>query len=83
MIKTIPSSVKFGTIDIKDSHIFYYRKNVFAFVNLKPVHPGHILICPTRREKKYKDLSETEVMELWISAKKISDNLKKFYSVFK
>lgn len=81
MLKSIPTSLKLGNIDIKDSHIFYYRKYVFAFVNLRPVAPGHVLICPIRREKKYKDLTETEAMELWISAKKIADNLKKFYSV--
>jgi bis(5'-adenosyl)-triphosphatase len=81
MIKTIPSVVKFGNHDIKDTHIFYYRKYVFAFVNLKPVVPGHVLLCPVRKEKKYKDLTETEAIELWISAKKIADNLKKFYDV--
>jgi diadenosine tetraphosphate (Ap4A) HIT family hydrolase len=82
MLKTIPNTVKFGSIDIKDSYIFYYRKYVFAFVNLRPVTPGHVLLCPVRKEKKYKDLTETEAMELWISAKKISDQLKKFYNVF-
>ncbi len=82
MIKTIPNTVKFGTIDIKDSYIFYYRKYVFAFVNLRPVAPGHVLLSPLRKEKKYKDLTETEVMEMWTSAKKISDNLKKFYNVY-
>ena len=40
---------------------------------------GHVLVCPTRKEKKYKDLSEIEAIELWISAKYIASNLKKFY----
>ena len=70
MIKTIPSSVKFGTIDIKDSHIFYYRKNVFAFVNLKPVHPGHILICPTRREKNIKTYQKQRLWNFGFLRKK-------------
>jgi len=81
MSKAMPSTVKFGSIDIKDSYIFYYRKYVYAFVNLKPVAPGHVLLCPVRRERKYKDLTETEAMEMWISAKKIAENLKKFYNV--
>jgi bis(5'-adenosyl)-triphosphatase len=81
MIRTTPSTVKFGNIDIKDSLIFYYRKYVFAFVNIKPIVAGHVLLCPIRKEKKYKDLSETEAMELWVSAKKIADNLKRFYNV--
>ena len=57
--------------------IFYKRKLVFAFTNLKPFMPGHVLLCPTRVEKSYKNLTETEVIEMWISAKNISDNLKK------
>ncbi len=81
MIKPTPKSVKFGTKDIKDSFIFYYRKYVFAFVNIKPIVPGHVLLSPIRKEKHYKDLTETEAMEMWISVKKISENLKKFYNV--
>ena len=81
MLKTIPSVMKFGNIDIKDTQIFYYRKYVFAFVNIKPIAPGHILLCPIRKEKRFKDLSETEAIEMWISAKNIAENLKKFYRV--
>lgn len=35
MIKNVPIALKFGNIDIKESQIFYYRKHVFAFVNLR------------------------------------------------
>jgi len=38
-------------------------------------------VCPTRCEKNYKNLSETEAIELWVSAKKIADSIKKFYNV--
>ena len=31
----IPKTVKFGTIDIKSSYIFYFRKYVYCCVNLK------------------------------------------------
>jgi diadenosine tetraphosphate (Ap4A) HIT family hydrolase len=39
-----------------------------------------VLLCPTRVEKKYKNLTETECGELWISARNIAENLKKFYN---
>ena len=71
--------MKFGDKTIDDKIIFYKRKLVFAFTNLKPFMPGHVLLCPTRVEKSYKNLTETEVIEMWISAKNISDNLKKYY----
>ena len=35
MIKNVPNVVKFSNYDIKESQIFYYRKHVFAFVNLR------------------------------------------------
>ncbi len=71
--------LKFANIQIDESQIFYKRKFVFAFVNLRPFLPGHVLLCPTRVEKHYSNLTETEVMELWISAKNIANNLKKYY----
>ena len=79
MNKEPKNQLKFANIPIDDSQIFYKRKFVFAFTNLRPIVPGHILLCPTREEKKYSDLTETEVMELWISAKNIIQNLKKYY----
>lgn len=72
--------LKFGHITIEPYQIFYQRKFVFGFVNLKPFLPGHVLLAPTRIEKKFSSLTETEAMEIWISAKKISDNIKKYYN---
>ena len=71
--------MKFGDITIDDKIIFYKRKLVFAFTNLKPFLPGHVLLAPTRVEKSYTNLTETEAIEMWISAKNISENLKKYY----
>ena len=66
-------------ITIDEKIIFYKRKLVYAFTNLKPLLPGHILLAPTRVEKSYGNLTETEVMDLWISAKNIAENLKRYY----
>ena len=80
MIKKDSKTIlKFGRIKINESQIFYKRKFVFAFVNLRPFLPGHVLLSPTRVEKYYSNLTETELIELWISAKNIAENLKKFY----
>jgi diadenosine tetraphosphate (Ap4A) HIT family hydrolase len=37
----------------------------FAFVNLKPVVPGHVLVSPKRVVPRFADLSEEEVADLW------------------
>ena len=71
--------MKFGHIIIDDKVIFYKRKLVFAFTNLKPFLPGHVLLVPTRVEKSYSNLTEAEAIEMWVSAKNISENLKKYY----
>ena len=72
--------MKFGNITIDEKIIFYKRKLVYAFTNLKPFLKGHVLLVPTRVEKNYSNLSETEVMELWISAKKYCRKFKKILS---
>ena len=71
--------MKFGQHSIDSSQIFYQRKFVFAFTNLRPFLPGHVLLAPVRQEKKFANLTETEAMEMWISAKNIAENLKKYY----
>ena len=79
LIKNKNKVMKFGNNTIDEKTIFYKRKLVYAFTNLKPFVEGHVLLAPTRVEKNYANLSETEVMELWISARNIADNLKKYY----
>ena len=39
------------------------------------------MLCPVRYHKKFADLSETESIEMWISAKKIGESLKSLYGV--
>ena len=45
----------------------------------RPISPGHVLLIPTRVVKKFKDLYESEAMELFVSSKKIGEALKVFY----
>ena len=71
--------MKFGHIIIDDKIIFYKRKLVYAFTNLKPFLPGHVLLVPARVEKSYSNLTEAEAIEMWVSAKNIAENLKKYY----
>ena len=70
----------FSTIKISASQIFYQKKYVFAFVNHKPFSDGHILVCPTRKEKKFQDLNDIELIELMVAVRNISSNLKRFYN---
>ena len=55
----------FGPFPIDDSQSFAETKLSFAFVNIKPVVPGHVLISPHRVVQSFEDLTAEEVSDLW------------------
>ena len=67
--------------------IFYKDDLVFAFVNLRfysslirrPSVPGHVLISPNRVVAKYFDLTNEEVIQMWIAARKVGKIIGEFY----
>lgn len=79
-MKSQYTDMYFSTIKISASQIFYQKKYVYAFVNHKPFSEGHILVCPTRKEKKIQDLNDIESIELLIAVRNISSKLKKIYN---
>lgn len=56
---------KFGPWDVAADEVFYTSALSFAFVNLKPLVPGHVLVSPKRVAKRFADLSAEEVADLW------------------
>ena len=62
---------KFGTIDIPAYEIFLLRKNVVGLVNIKPITPGHVLVCPRRNVARLQDLTEIETVDLWLSVTEV------------
>ncbi|XP_031553245.1 bis(5'-adenosyl)-triphosphatase-like [Actinia tenebrosa] len=63
---------KFGSIILSPSVVFFRSKLSFGFVNIKPVLQGHVLVSPFRVVKRFADLTEEEVSDLFISTQKIS-----------
>ncbi len=81
-IKTISSkSFYFGNVLIPSNHIFLVRTNVFAFVNLKPICPGHVLVSSTRQVKRLSELSESETLDLWLTAQQVAKTMSDLYKV--
>eukprot|EP01023_Acetabularia_acetabulum_P046033 TRINITY_DN4703_c0_g1_i2.p1 TRINITY_DN4703_c0_g1~~TRINITY_DN4703_c0_g1_i2.p1 ORF type:complete len:148 (-),score=28.64 TRINITY_DN4703_c0_g1_i2:115-558(-) len=70
----------FGKYFIDSGKIFAESSLSYAFVNLKPLVPGHILISPKRVLKQYADLSKEEVVDVWHLAQKISNVLQQHHS---
>ena len=45
--------------------VFIETEYAFAFVNIRPVIPGHVLVCPLRVVHRFKDLTTEEVYHLF------------------
>lgn len=56
---------KFGPWPIHASEVFVTSPLSFAFVNLKPVVPGHVLVSPKRVVARFAELTADEVADLW------------------
>ena len=71
----------FRRIVLQPSLVLFCSKLSFAFVNRKPVLPGHVLVSPIRFVKRFYDLTEEEVMDLFASSQKIARVIEKEYGV--
>jgi len=60
--------------------VFYRTAFSFAIVNLKPLLPGHILVCPKRVVPRLHDLRPDEVADLFLTVQKIGASLEIIYS---
>ncbi|XP_048141464.1 bifunctional bis(5'-adenosyl)-triphosphatase/adenylylsulfatase FHIT isoform X2 [Rhodamnia argentea] len=70
----------FGPYKIDPAEVFYTTSLSFAMVNLRPVIPGHVLICPRREVKRFVDLSADETLDIWLAAKKVGGQLEHYHN---
>ena len=64
---------QFGdAISISPKHVFYETPLSFAFVNLKPVVPGHVLVCPKRIVEKYEEMTTEEISDAMSVSQKVA-----------
>ncbi|XP_052822841.1 deaminated glutathione amidase isoform X2 [Octopus bimaculoides] len=71
---------KFGHIDIPSTQVFLNTPFSFAFVNIKPVLPGHVLICPKPVVSSFSEVSDEHTSDLWCTARKVGDVVKKHFN---
>lgn len=53
-------------------------KDHFAFLDINPVHPGHVLVIPRKETDYIFDLSDAELSSLMVFAKKVAKAIKAF-----
>ena len=52
-------------------------ENFFAFLDINPVHPGHVLVIPKKEVDYIFDLTDEEYTGLMLFAKRVAKALKK------
>ncbi|KAK6034284.1 histidine triad domain protein [Cooperia oncophora] len=67
----------FAEFPIAAETIFYRSALSFAFVNLKPVLDGHVLVSPKRVCYHLTDLTDAETADLFVVSKKVQRMLEK------
>lgn len=53
------------------------EENYFAFLDINPVHPGHVLVIPKKEVDYIFDLTDEEYTGLMLFAKRVAKALKK------
>jgi HIT domain len=59
------------SILIRAAETFYQTTLSYTFVNLKPILPGHILVCPKRVVSRFSELTREEVGDLFGTAQRV------------
>ncbi|KAK4193717.1 Bis-tetraphosphatase [Podospora australis] len=68
----------FGPFEVT-SQVFLKTPSTFALVNLKPLLPGHVLICPLAPHRRLTDLSSPELVDLWETVQVVQRMLARYY----
>jgi bis(5'-adenosyl)-triphosphatase len=69
--------IGFGPHRISASQIFYETPLSVAFVNIKPVLPGHVLVISRRRCRRFTSLRAAEAADLWLTAQRVGAALER------
>ncbi|XP_076351475.1 ntrilase and fragile histidine triad fusion protein NitFhit isoform X2 [Tachypleus tridentatus] len=75
------SHYQFGPVMLLPSQLFYRTQLSMAFVNKKPVLPGHVLIAPLRPAERLKDLTGPEISDLFTCVQKVQGVIEEVHGV--
>ena len=74
------ANLKFGPFSVTNQvfHLSSSRLS-YALVNLKPLLPGHVLVCPTRCVPRLSQLTGEETTDLFLAVKRVSQMIERVY----
>ena len=61
------------------TQVFHVTPHSFALVNIKPLLPGHVLVCPRRVIPRFADLTHTEVTDLFLTVQRVGRMIERVY----
>ncbi|KAL2262593.1 hypothetical protein VTK26DRAFT_808 [Humicola hyalothermophila] len=70
--------IYFGPFEVT-SQVFLTTPHSFALVNLKPLLPGHVLVCPLRPHRRLTDLGPAELTDLFATVQRVQRMLARQY----
>lgn len=70
--------IKFGPFEVT-KQVFLSTPHSFALVNLKPLIPGHILVCPHAPHRRLTDMSAEETADLFTTVQLMQRLLARAY----
>ncbi|CAG0917429.1 unnamed protein product [Notodromas monacha] len=78
--KSDSESFTFGQVTIPGSNVFLLSESSYAFVNKKCVRPGHVLVAPLKSAKRFEDLSDDEIADLFSLVKRVQSVMEEIHS---
>ncbi|AEO55303.1 histidine triad-like protein [Thermothelomyces thermophilus ATCC 42464] len=70
--------IYFGPFEVTNQ-VFLTTPHSFALVNLKPLLPGHVLVCPLVPHRRLTDLSPVELTDLFTAVQRVQRMLARHY----
>ena len=79
MTSSNDTDATFGKFKIDAMNIFYRSEHSLAFVNLRPIVPGHVLVIPKEPNALLSAIPENAYDDLWRTVRKVQSALKDHY----
>jgi bis(5'-adenosyl)-triphosphatase len=79
MASSNSGDAQFGRFSIPEECIFHRTESSIAFVNLRPIVPGHVLVMPKKSVPHLRDLDTAEYLDLWSTVRTVQEILEETY----